>query len=501
MTFKRIALSVLTLIVVWVMGGSLVNSLNQPQVTSQLQLYQTDLLLQASPWQPDDLDEEQITLLRQNLLGQDPLGSALKDYQQVRQSATDSLVRSQTEMAEGNAPSAKLQQAIQQQAALLEKLDLRIGILQAEQGEVAAARQTWDDLYEAQGRVGPVAQTAEALTQLWQPGSEPTESTEPLIRSQLRGWFRDRALHQLYTVTGQDDAVTALDAEIQARAASTVGKLAVIGGLPTAGFVLGLGLLGFVVVQRLFKGKEALIALPQTATWETPWTAETVWQVLIVGFFFVGQLLLPVVLQVVGLNAAGLSSRGRALYSLTYYLMMSAAGLGVLYWSVRPFLPLPSGWFRVKLREGWWLWGLGSYLAVLPLMIGVSIVNQQLWQGQGGSNPLLQLVLEEADPIALGIFFFTAAIAAPVFEEILFRGFLLPSLTRYLPIWGAIGLSSLIFAAAHLSLSEVLPLTVLGSMLGFVYVRSRNLLSAILLHSAWNSATLVGLFLLGSAAR
>jgi uncharacterized protein len=57
------------------------------------------------------------------------------------------------------------------------------------------------------------------------------------------------------------------------------------------------------------------------------------------------------------------------------------------------------------------------------------VVNQQIWQGQGGSNPLLQIVLEEKDGVALGLFLFTAAIAAPVFEEILFRGFLLPSLT------------------------------------------------------------------------
>jgi uncharacterized protein len=143
-------------------------------------------------------------------------------------------------------------------------------------------------------------------------------------------------------------------------------------------------------------------------------------------------------------------------------------------------------------------WGLGGYFVALPLMLLVSVVNQQIWQGQGGSNPLLQIVLEEGDPVALGLFFFTAAVAAPVFEEILFRGFLLPSLTRYFPVGGAIALSSLIFATAHLSLSEILPLTVLGAILGYVYTRSRGLLSSMLLHSLWNSVTMVGLFILGS---
>ena len=69
-----------------------------------------------------------------------------------------------------------------------------------------------------------------------------------------------------------------------------------------------------------------------------------------------------------------------------------------------------------------------------------------------------------------------------------------------MPTWGAIGLSSLIFSVAHLSFSEVLPLTVLGVILGFVYARSRNLTASILLHSTWNSVTMVGLFLLGNGA-
>jgi len=37
-------------------------------------------------------------------------------------------------------------------------------------------------------------------------------------------------------------------------------------------------------------------------------------------------------------------------------------------------------------------------------------------------------------------------------------------------------------------------------VLGVVYTRSRNLLAPMLLHSAWNSITMLGLFLLGSSA-
>ena len=172
----------------------------------------------------------------------------------------------------------------------------------------------------------------------------------------------------------------------------------------------------------------------------------------------------------------------------------------MLYFCLKPFLPLPQGWFRVQWFSKWPLWGIGGYFAALPLVILISLLNQAIWQGQGGSNPILPIALQGKDPVALVIFFSTAAIAAPIFEEILFRGFLLPSLTRYFPTWGAIVLSSLIFAIAHLSLSEVLPLTVLGMTLGFVYARSGNLLSSMLLHSLWNSGTLLSLFVLGSSS-
>ncbi|NEQ08764.1 MAG: CPBP family intramembrane metalloprotease [Moorea sp. SIO4E2] len=188
-----------------------------------------------------------------------------------------------------------------------------------------------------------------------------------------------------------------------------------------------------------------------------------------------------------------------AFYVLLTYLIMAFGGLLVMYLSIKPFLPLPQDWFRFKWRSNWIVWGVGGYLIALPLVIVVSLINQQLWQGNGGSNPLLPLALEGQDTIALIIFFLTAAVAAPVFEEIIFRGFLLPSLTRYLPVWGAIALSSLIFAIAHLSLSEVLPLATLGIVLGFVYTRSRNLLAPMLLHSLWNSGTLLSLFVLGSS--
>ncbi|MGF1521773.1 MAG: lysostaphin resistance A-like protein [Leptolyngbyaceae cyanobacterium] len=493
---RRVLLTFITLVVGVVMVSALVASWNEPQVANRLELYQTDLLLQAAQWDGDDLPAEQVALLRKNLVGETPLQDAQTAYEKVRSTATASL---ESEAAVAELASARLQTALAGQAELLDLLDLRLGVLRAEQDDVPAALQDWEAVKARHSTGDSLWQTADILSLLWQDEPVPAKSDRRLTNT-LNGWFRNRALAKLYEHTQAPEELAQLQ-QAEAKAAErTVLVLAAVGGLPVIGTLSGAIILSIIGIQRLVKGSASLLARNREQRWETPWTAETIWLVLVGGFFFMGQLLVPVTIGLLRAPFAGLGIRGQALYALFYYLLMSAGTIAVLWFAIRAYRPLPADWFRFDFKGNWLLWGLGGYFAALPLMLGVAVVNQQLWQGQGGSNPLLQTVLEADDSGALAIFFTTAAIAAPLFEELLFRGFLLPSLTRYMPVWGAIVLSSFIFAAAHLSLSEVLPLMVLGMILGVVYTRSRNLLAPMLLHSAWNSVTMLGLFLLGSSA-
>ena len=245
------------------------------------------------------------------------------------------------------------------------------------------------------------------------------------------------------------------------------------------------GLIIFLLVRRWTKKESSRLAANDSAVWEIPWDWETVWQVFVVGFLTVGQILVPLlVASFFPVDTSSLSSEGQAVYVLVTYLLLAGGGLAVLYLSVRPFLPLPAGWFELRGRGNWLLWGIGGYFVAFPLTIAVSLVNQQFWQGQGGSNPILQIALENDSGIALLVFVLTASIAAPLYEEILFRGFILPSLTRYVSVPAAIAISSILFALAHLNLSEVAPLATLGAVLGTVYTRSRGLLAPILLARA-----------------
>lgn len=505
-TWKRLLLVMVTALVTLVLCQSLVNSWNQPQVASQLELYQTDLLLQSSAWE-FNLDEpwggsgEDWQRLRQGLLGKDPVGTAQQQYEKVREQARanlDSLSSQETTLKEsGQILGRRQQNAAAQQQQLIDQIDLRLGLMETYQGQMEGALDRWRNLANRPTTGTDLAHTASLLTRLWgDKRAEPGDET--WLQTNLEGWFEYRALDQLYGVAKRPEDRLRLQTQEQAISADHLVKLVLISTVPAIAALAGVGLLLGLLGQWLWQRQNSLLAAQEQAPWSIPWTGETIWEVLVLGFFFIGQIALPILLAGLGLSSADLSSRHRAFLSLGYYLLMAAGGLAVLWWCLRPYRPLPTGLFTLKPSWRGLLWGLGGYLVALPLMFGVALLNQQLWQGQGGSNPLLQTVLEEKDPIALGVFFVTAALAAPLFEETLFRGFLLPSLSRYMGLPWAIGLSGLIFATAHLSLSEVLPLSLLGMVLGFVYSRSRNLLSPMVLHSLWNGATMAGLLILGS---
>jgi hypothetical protein len=488
MTLKRIVLILLTLIAVLVYGLQLFESWHKPQFQSRLELYQADILLQASAWKGDDSNQNY--KIRDAILGAKPLENATEDYQEVSKSAQINLDKIK------NQPSELREQSPKELSKFIAELNLRLGILQAQQGEVDKAIKTW----QSQDNT-PTEATEEVLTGLWSQPARLLPNAEQLIQTNLDGWFRFTTLTKLYQLEQRKEALANLQVSEQQAANQALTKLGIIITIPYLTALIGTGLLIFLIIQRFIKGKDALLAQNANITWSSPWDGETILQVFVVGFFLVGKVvaefIIPVLVLSLSIPRPLTDARIQALLVLVSYIFVTAGTLSVLYLSVKPFLPLPEGWFSLQLRSRWFLWGLGGYFAAVPIVAIASLLNQLIWQGRGGSNPLLQIVLESRDSLALVIFFSTAAIAAPLFEEILFRGFLLPSLTRYIPVSGAIVLSGFLFALAHLSLSEILPLTTLGIVLGIVYTRSRNLLAPILLHSLWNSGTLLTLFILG----
>ena len=84
-----------------------------------------------------------------------------------------------------------------------------------------------------------------------------------------------------------------------------------------------------------------------------------------------------------------------------------------------------------------------------------------------------------------------AVIYGPVVEELVFRGFIFNAVLRYVPVWGAIVISGLIFAAAHFEdPTSFLPLAVTGVILARIYYQTGSLVTSMLTHATFNFLSL-----------
>lgn len=495
---KRFGLLLLSVAVTGFVCFQLWQSLEAPQVQSRLDLAQTALILQAS--ETDDAVPQQ--LLVQVLQGQAPPAAALSQYQGAIARAEETLELLQQQASAFDLVTEGGSTDLKQQRQELVSLRLEAGVLAARQDDVALAQSLWQGVVQAAPPESAAIAAAQTLGRLWQVPPQLLPDAELNLRNGLTGWFRDESLVRLLSLAQRQADLESLVGDRQLAAASALTRLAIVLAIPGLGLSLGSLLLVRLAVIGWRRRQQPNAPLRLMA-WRVPWSAQVTWIGLALGFLLIGQLLVSALAGglifgvIQALNPSHLI-RAQAIGVFLSYVTMAIAVLGFLYALLWPYRPLESDWFRLSLTGGnWFAWGLGGYLMAYPLVLLVSTLNAQIWQGRGGSNPLLTLALENNDRLALVLFFVTAAIAAPVFEEIFFRGFLMTSLTRYLPPWGAVVASGGIFALVHLSLSEVLPLMTLGIVLGFVYGRSRNLLASILLHGLWNSGTLVSLFLLG----
>lgn len=261
-------------------------------------------------------------------------------------------------------------------------------------------------------------------------------------------------------------------------------------------------LIGVVVLLRTLWGQLRGQAPPPPPLRGPPLSATDATLLIAGGFVVIGEVVMPELLQpplmvaVQALEASPPLTQG--LQVLLLYLGLMAAPLLILWWML-PGSGRPEG--------GWLQWNarplatairsaLAAVLMILPLVALSGWLVERTWGDAGGSNPLLDLVLTSGDPWALLCFGVTAVVLAPVFEEILFRGVLLPVAGRHLGGGLAVVVSAAVFAAAHLSLGELVPLFVLALGLGWLRWTSGRLLPCVLMHALWNAMTFFNLLLL-----
>lgn len=138
-------------------------------------------------------------------------------------------------------------------------------------------------------------------------------------------------------------------------------------------------------------------------------------------------------------------------------------------------------------------WGVLILLGVMPLILGYNIVAQMVmeWLGMEPSvQDVTRIISESAGGLTKAYFALLALGVAPAVEEIVFRGILLPAITRAAGVRVAIVVVSVLFGAVHGHWPSFVPLFMLSVALCLGYIYRGSLITSMAMHACFNALTI-----------
>lgn len=140
---------------------------------------------------------------------------------------------------------------------------------------------------------------------------------------------------------------------------------------------------------------------------------------------------------------------------------------------------------------------VAGYLLVLAVHFLLDRAGLFQWIEQVTHAPAEQTIVSvlrhSSDIPLIMIICFSAAIAAPLVEELIFRGYLYPIMKKYTGAWFALVTTSLLFGIIHVSLVPFIPLAIFGAVLVLLYEYTGSLWTPIIAHGIFNTATLINI--------
>jgi len=169
--------------------------------------------------------------------------------------------------------------------------------------------------------------------------------------------------------------------------------------------------------------------------------------------------------------------------------LIKCAAIGLMLWGIGG-LKIKQLWnsaatLRLNLMSAFW-----ALFAALPPVWIVGLAIQPLRTDDNG-HAYIRLLEENPGPMTVAWIALAVLVAAPLFEELLFRVLLQGWLqTRVSPAAAVVSVA-FAFAAIHgSSWPDPLPLIPLSLILGYLYYRRRSYLANVLMHSLFNGVNL-----------
>ena len=145
-------------------------------------------------------------------------------------------------------------------------------------------------------------------------------------------------------------------------------------------------------------------------------------------------------------------------------------------------------------RSTFWFWPIGTWLAGIGIVAGYAIAVTMIAEFIG--SDLSRLV--EGNPLELTdantwltwtVLGVAVVVAAPVGEELFFRGLVFPVVRDRWGLAAGLAISGALFALVHFEISVVIPFWGIGMLFAWSYHRSGTLWTPILAHAIFNGVS------------
>ncbi|EHO45888.1 CPBP family intramembrane glutamic endopeptidase [Lentilactobacillus kisonensis] len=130
-------------------------------------------------------------------------------------------------------------------------------------------------------------------------------------------------------------------------------------------------------------------------------------------------------------------------------------------------------------------WIVYLWLGFFVIEVALGNLNRLIYHvSQTSNNEVIQRLMTTSN-LTLILMAFTAVFCSPILEELVFRGFLIGAFFNASSFWGPIVVSAVLFAIPHMETINIisfLTYAILGGVLGYLFVKTRNIKVSIGLH-------------------
>jgi len=194
--------------------------------------------------------------------------------------------------------------------------------------------------------------------------------------------------------------------------------------------------------------------------------------------------------------ASRLGARG---FFRAHLIDVSAAFTLVAYALLFGALVVAFGWRGLRDQLGLRFTRVRHLLLAVPLWLLTALTGVfvalplERWFGKPQSNTG-PLVAAAHDPFAAPVLILSVVVAAPLCEELLFRGGIFGWLRGRVPVAAAAPVSAALFAAAHRLLPLFVLLFVFGLVAALYYRRTGSTLNTMVMHACQNGAAVIAVY-------